>query len=409
MAALDENFSRAQEHDGQGLGNLGTARQPRATGHCAKQDKFDCGEEPGLERKLRQASIHSRIDELRRSGRASAPWVIELDPTTACNLACPDCSSGGLLNKGGFDRARLRDLAREFVQAGVRAIVLNGGGEPMAHPEFGWIVQYFAEEGVDLGITTNGTLIGRYLNLLAVHTRWLLVSVDAGSDETFRRLRPAPNGKSKFRDVIDNIAKLATRKRGRLGYSFLLLTEFDGEGKEIASNADDIYAAGALAREIGCDYFEVKPSFDLRHFLVKQPERVRAVAREQIDALSDLVDGNFRVVTSPALANVLAGRALRQPKSYDACHVAQLRAVVTPGGVYVCPYFRGNQAMKIGDAATQSLHEIWQSARRDEVMREVVPSRTCGFHCSAHDSNLSLGRMVAGEPPDVIAGFDLFI
>ena len=32
------------------------------------------------------------------------PWVVELDPTTACNLACPDCISGTLLGQGGFLR-----------------------------------------------------------------------------------------------------------------------------------------------------------------------------------------------------------------------------------------------------------------------------------------------------------------
>ena len=28
--------------------------------------------------------------------------VVELDPTTACNLACHDCISANLLNQGGF-------------------------------------------------------------------------------------------------------------------------------------------------------------------------------------------------------------------------------------------------------------------------------------------------------------------
>ena len=29
--------------------------------------------------------------------------VLELDPTTACNLACHDCISANLLNQGGFE------------------------------------------------------------------------------------------------------------------------------------------------------------------------------------------------------------------------------------------------------------------------------------------------------------------
>lgn len=406
MAVLDQELSDVYLHDGLAPEDRGTAVAPQAMRHRAPRDS-DAG--VALDPRTGvQPSVQGRIAELRRTGRTAAPWVVELDPTTACNLACPACSSGTLLNTGGFDRTRLRDLARELVRAGVRAVVLNGIGEPMAHTEFGWIVQYFAEEGIQVGVTTNGMLIGRYLNLLAVHTRWLTVSVDAANDETFQRFRPAPNGKSKFREVIGNMLKLAARKRGKLGYSFLLLTEVDRDGREAASNADDIYAAGVLAKDIGCDYFEIKPSFDAQHFLIEQPERVRKVASEQIKALATLVDDKFRVVTAGALADVLEGGDLRQPKSYDSCRVSQLRAVISPGGVYVCPYFRGDAAMKIGDATSESLHEIWNGMRRDEVMRNVVPSKTCGFHCSSHSANLSLGRMVDGDEPVAIEDFDLF-
>jgi MoaA/NifB/PqqE/SkfB family radical SAM enzyme len=369
--------------------------------------KFDSGDELSLERKLRQKSVDERVAEYRQSGRTSAPWVIELDPTTACNLACPDCISGSLLNKGGFQRERLRALAKEFVEAGVRAVVLIGGGEPMAHPEFGWIVRYFAEEGVHIGITTNGTLIDRYLDLLAQHVKWLRVSVDAGTDKTFLRFRPAPNGQSRFRDVVRNMTALAKKKAGKLGYSFLLLTEFDRDGREVASNADDIAVAGKLAKDIGCDYFEVKPSFDMNHFLVRQPERVRNVAKEQIASLADLVDDNFRVVTPYTLHEVLADRELVQAKSYDKCSVSHLRTLVSPSGVYVCPYFRGNEAMKIGDASKESLREIWSGARRHAVMEKVVPSKTCGFHCIRHGSNLALEKKDGGSP--VVEDYDFFI
>ena len=32
------------------------------------------------------------------------PEVVEFDPTTACNLGCPECISGSLLGAGGFDK-----------------------------------------------------------------------------------------------------------------------------------------------------------------------------------------------------------------------------------------------------------------------------------------------------------------
>ena len=52
-----------------------------------------------LEKKIFQKDIVNRLKE--NSCNASKPWVVELDPTTACNLACHGCISANH-NQGGF-------------------------------------------------------------------------------------------------------------------------------------------------------------------------------------------------------------------------------------------------------------------------------------------------------------------
>ena len=52
--------------------------------------------------KLDQDNVQERIKDLFLK-KENRPWVIELDPTTACNLACHDCISANLLNQGGID------------------------------------------------------------------------------------------------------------------------------------------------------------------------------------------------------------------------------------------------------------------------------------------------------------------
>ena len=49
--------------------------------------------------KAKQFSFQNRFEEflLNEKGQ-SRPWVVELDPTTACNLACHGCISASLLN-----------------------------------------------------------------------------------------------------------------------------------------------------------------------------------------------------------------------------------------------------------------------------------------------------------------------
>jgi MoaA/NifB/PqqE/SkfB family radical SAM enzyme len=367
------------------------------------------GEELKLAEKLLQESVVRRVRQIGRDGGSPAPWVVELDPTTACNLVCPDCISKDLLNQGGFTNDRLRALAEELVGVGVRAVILIGGGEPLAHPASPSIIEYLDKHAVRVGVTTNGTLIDRHLNCLAEHTSWVRVSVDAGTSETFRHFRPAPNGVSKFNDVIKNMAELAKRKRGKLGYSFLILSDVDRNGEMLRSNISEIFAGAALAKDIGCDYFEVKPSFDFHHFLMAQPEKLLEVARDEIAALGELEDESFRILTPTTLQYVLNNELLTQPKEYTQCPVAQLRTVVTPSGVYVCPYFRGQSNKCLGDVTKSSFAEMWHGERRAEVLKATDPSKNCRFHCIRHQSNLMMERMLSGEDFKDRPDFDLFI
>lgn len=367
------------------------------------------GRELSLEGKLRQSAIRDRIGELLADPSRSHPWVIEMDPTTACNLACHDCISANLLNQGGFERERIKEMAREFKEMGVRAVVLIGGGEPMAHPEFGTLVDYFYENDIHVGVTSNGTLISRYMDQLANKCKWVRISVDAGTDETFREFRPAPNGRSMFGTVIEGMRELGKRKTGKLGYSFLVLSKTDEAGTLIATNARDIAAAAHVAKEVGCDYFEVKPSFDMMHFLVNQQVSVNDIVAEQMKQIAHLQTDTFKIISPYTLGESLDG-ATTQIKPYNRCLVASTRTVVTPSGVYVCPYHRGNLNMRIGDSNKQSLAEIWESARRDSVMKRLNPAIHCSFHCIRHKSNLLLEKWAAeGINEPSVDDYDFFV
>ena len=362
------------------------------------------GEELALASKLKQKSVVERINQI-RAGTAKAPWVVELDPTSACNLACPDCISKDLLNQGGFTRERLVSLAHELVEAGVKAVILIGGGEPMAHPAFGDIVNIFGEGGLHVGVTTNGTMIDRYQTQLAKHVKWVRVSMDAGTSITYAHFRPALNKVSMFDRVIRNMLDYSKVKTGKLGYSFLILSDFK-DGQVTRTNVGDIYEAGRVAKEVGCDYIEIKPSYDMQHFLIGQPREVVFLAREQIAALRELADDAFRVITPTTLKDVLEGNPLRQPKDYHRCAVSDLRTLITPQGSYVCPYFRGKAQKKTGDLVRQSFLEMWEGEQRKKAMWTTDPSRDCGFHCIRHQSNMMLESWDGAE---TVEDYDWFV
>ena len=200
------------------------------------------------------------IDKILGSEYENGPLVVEWDTTEACNLACPGCISEDLVANGSsFSRKRLLEIARELYNMGVKAVVLIGGGEPLAHPAVGELIQYLGEHDIDIGLTTNGCFIPQYMDIIAKYVSWTRVSIDAATPDTFNKLRPAKDGKNKFLEIIDIMKELAMKKTGKLGFSFLIRTEADDFG--ITSNIHEIYDAALLAKEIGCDYFELKPSY----------------------------------------------------------------------------------------------------------------------------------------------------
>ena len=113
--------------------------------------------------KLFQPSLKGWVEQYISDRTTSGPIVIEFDPATACNLLCPECISGSLLNQGQFDLPRTLALIDEFKRAGVRGVIFIGGGEPLAHKGMPAPILRCHEHGIAVGLTTNGTLIGRYL------------------------------------------------------------------------------------------------------------------------------------------------------------------------------------------------------------------------------------------------------
>ncbi|GAA1004278.1 MULTISPECIES: radical SAM protein [Streptomyces] len=356
--------------------------------------------------KLYQRSVYPSVLDVAHGKRLSAPLVVDLDPTTVCDLACPECISSQVLHHGQIGQDRIVRLAHELAGSDVRAVILIGGGEPLLHRSVGEIIEVLHGAGIKLGLVTNGTQIHRHLDRLAEMLSWVRVSLDAATAETYRTFRPSRGRRSVFPQVIENMRKLAARKKGRLGYSFLLMQRFDEDGRVTASNYHEVYQAGALARDIGCDYFEVKAMLDQDHYTVNQRAEHIELVEEQIARLRALEDDSFHVLHSSNWQAVRHHVDSVQPKDYHRCAVAELRTTVTPTGVFVCPYHRGNPKGRIGDIRETSFSELWASA--DTTV--IDPSEDCRFVCARHATNQEIRLLPRRpEPPELTEDFDPFI
>ncbi len=367
--------------------------------------------------KLHQNFVIEKIKTTDWNKGTSAPLIVELDPTAVCNLACPGCISEDIIATGNsFSRERLLELGKEFENSGVRGVIFIGGGEPLAHPASGELIKYFGENDISVGITTNGTFINRYMEEIAEYSNWTRVSMDAASEWMFAILRPTKGGGSKFNYIVENMRELAKIKKGKLGFSFLIRTEVEGGG--IVSNIHEVYNAAVLAKDIGCDYFEIKPSYnyknDVAHSLVKHSDQRLEEIKTELDRLSPLVDENFNIVKAITLDASLSGVQEKQNKTYTACPATELRTLVTPVGTFVCPYWRGKNQFNVGDAKTTNFKELWDSNQRKKIKTWLDPSIYCAnLHCLRHETNLEILGIIEdiknGKDIKVVEEFDRFI
>ena len=362
--------------------------------------------------KLRQPFVLDRLGSKEEFERG--PLVVEWDTTEVCNLACPGCISEDLVaGSNSFTTERLLGIAQELVNIGTKAVVLIGGGEPLAHPAAGALIRFLGEHDIRVGITTNGYFIPRYMDEIAKYSSWTRVSMDAATSEMFVKLRPGKDGKSKFDYIVQAMRDLAKVKKGNLGFSYLIRTEADGFG--LPSNIHEIYDAALLARDIGCDYFEVKPSYAYTggkdHALVKHsPERM-AEAKHEVARLEGLDTDTFKVIRAITLEASLNCVDVPQEKDYHFCPAAHLRTLICPSGVFVCPYWRGKERFRIGDAQTESIADIWHGERRAGIMKELDPIKKCQFHCLRNETNQEIIRLMGMKREEIeeVPEYDRFI
>ena len=362
--------------------------------------------------KLRQIFLKEHIRRIANNEASAAPVIVELDPTSYCNLNCPECISSPLLNRGSFSLDELSRLTDDLIGMGVVGVILVGGGEPLTHVGAPAAIRVLAAGGLVVGLTTNGTLIDRHLDVIARHVAWTRVSIDAATPETYWRFRPSSSGKNAFHQVIANVAALAKAKASdagsvsntkvrKLGYSFLLMSRRGADGRVIELNFGEVEHAAKLARDLGCDYFEVKPEYDMEHRVAVQDPALIFALRQQLDRIAELEEEDFAILRSENLSAMMNGDRAFQPKDYDACPVAELRTLITSTGAYVCPYHRGNPRARYGDVRKTLFSTLWRSSNRAELMQRIQPDRDCRFHCIRHSANVDLLQIRShGLPPD---------
>ncbi len=342
-----------------------------------------------------------------------APLSINLDLTTACNYACDHCIDWDILNsKVRHEDQELRDSLARMAERGLRSVILIGGGEPTLYPGFASMVEFLKGLKLQVAVVSNGSRNDRILAAAPFFTEgdWVRLSLDAGSNDVFRRMHHPSSKTLTLDEICGWIPKIkAANPALQLGFSFVITWKGGSRGDvKIVENIHEMVQAAARAQDAHFDYISFKPFLERQEDGAEVMDPAKSEAElAQVTARIEAALAEARAAAKPGF-KVLASTNLRvltggtwkdlllQPKT---CHMQMLRQVVTPLGTFNCPAHRGVQKAQLGGK------ELWQdpkAAHRETVrlLDTFDASHECRqVTCLYHGTNWWIEEMIAATAP----------
>ena len=279
------------------------------------------------------------------------PFSIAIEPTTACNLRCPECPSGlrsfsrptGSLREDFF-RQTIDELYRELLM-----LIFYFQGEPYLNPAFLEMIRYAHQKGIYTITSTNGHFLNDEQARKTVESGLdrIIISIDGTTQEVYESYRK----KGKLEVVLEgarNLVKWKKRLKRRtphIIFQFLV----------VRPNEHQIPEVFQLAKNIGVDEVRLKTAqvYDYKngHPLIPQQEQYARYQRQ--------ADGTFKV------KNELLNHCW---KLWHSC-------VITWDGKIVPCCFDKDAQHRMGDLKKQSLRQIWEGKNYAAFRQTLLKGR----------------------------------
>lgn len=182
------------------------------------------------------------------------PISISFEPTTSCNLRCPECPSGlraftrptGML-KNDFFRQTIDQLSKELLY-----LVFYFQGEPYLNPAFLDMVKYASDKGIYTATSTNAHYLTDENARKTVESGLdrLIISLDGTTQDVYQQYRVG----GKLHKVLEgarNIVKWKKELKSKTPFVFFQFLV-------VKPNEHQIEDVKRLAKEIGVDEVRFK-------------------------------------------------------------------------------------------------------------------------------------------------------
>lgn len=337
------------------------------------------------------------------------PVTVELVPTLNCTYRCgknqtsmgcayrPQKELYGNWDKNVFDdeRVHMRDprlmglITDRLAEAGVRAVIVTGGGEPTLSKVTVEGIKKLKSAGLDVGLYTNGSVLTerQIKQLISADIDFIRVSLNAGTENGHRSqhdyLHPNANY---FQRVLKNIYLIAkeiidSQSNTEFGIGMLVSSRNRGE---LFVSAERMLEAASRAGG-GIDFVTYRPEID--YYGGDQiDQEISKEADEAHGKISDLfseTEIKFRWL-SRRFEGAKGG------KGYKKCLANSIIGEIAPDArLYLCCEKHFMPDYLIGDLKAVSFQENWQSEQRRMVIDRINNEQLsqCPSLCKPHELN----------------------
>ena len=307
-----------------------------------------------LRRLLNVGKLFSSYYVTKWTGKATQwglPMTISIEPTTACNLRCPECPSGlrafsrptGNL-KQDFFRKTIDELHKQLIY-----LIFYFQGEPYINPVFLDMVKYAKDKGIYTITSTNGHFLNDANAKKTIESGLdrMIISVDGTTQETYENYRKEGNLESVLQGAR-NIVKWKKAMNSATPHTIFQFLVVKPNEHQI----DEIYR---IAEEIGIDEVKLKTAqvyeYEQGNDLIPTIEKYSRYKKN--------TDGTYSV------KNKLLNHCW---KLWHAC-------VITWDGLVVPCCFDKDAQHRLGDMKDKPFQEIWQGEDYDKFRKQLLKGR----------------------------------
>ncbi len=279
------------------------------------------------------------------------PFSLSIEPTTACNLGCPECPSGlkQFSRPTGKLSHELHNKILDEVSKSVFYINYYFQGEPFLHPDFLQLIRDAKKRKMYTATSTNGHFIDQKKAEEVVQSGLdrLIISLDGLTQKSYEQYRI--NGKldtvlEATKYIVEAKEKLKS-KTPHLIFQFLA----------VSANEQDIPNLFSKAKELKVDEVRIKTA----QFYEFENGNALMPSNEKYSRYTKGIDGKYRL----------------KNRMKNECWRMWSGSVITWDGKAVPCCFDKDAVHRLGDLNEHTFQEIWNSEAYSSFRKSVFSNR----------------------------------